>query len=156
MDKKKHLHDYSLLLIFLAVLDVFTFVATVVASLVDGTVSDALASVEPDILVATKVMLGVIVALAVLLTFAEAFIGFKGLKVCREPSADKGYIVAAKVFLVFSVIASVATFVTFFENGVPVVDTAINFANAVLDVFVYACFIKYANAVRADVLTEKK
>ena len=156
MDKRKNLHDYSLLLIFLAVLDVFNFVGTVIAGLVDGTVSKALESVEADILGAVKITLVVFAALMVLLTLAEAFIGFKGLKVSRQPSADKGYITAAKIFFVLSIIASVSTFTTFFEDGVSVVDTALTFTNAVLDIFVYAAFIKSAKAIRADFLAENK
>ena len=156
MDKRKNLHDYSLLLIFLSVLDVFSFVATVIAGIVDGTVSDALATVEADMLTAVKIGLVVAAVLMALLAFAEVFIGIKGLKVSREPSADKGYIIATKIFFVLSIVASISFFVTFFDGNAPIVDTILNFANAVLDIAVYAIFIKAANAVRADFIAENK
>ena len=155
MENRKKLHDYSLILIFLALLDVFTFVATIIASLLDGSIQNALKTVEPSLLVAVKVMLGVLAALMAIETVAEAFIGFKGLKVSREPSADKGYITAAKFFLVFSVIASVSAFTSFFDSNADLVDTILTFGNVVLDVVLYALFIKCANAVRADALAEK-
>jgi hypothetical protein len=156
MEKRKNLHDYSLLLIFLAVLDLFTFALTVIDGIVDGSIAKALDKVEPDMLMGVKVFLGIIFAVTLLLTVAEALIGIKGLKVSREPNADKGYIGAAKVFFVLSIIATVSFFMTFFENNAPIIDTILNFVNVVLDVAVYAIFIKSAKAVRADVLAENK
>lgn len=156
MEQRKKLHDYSLILIFLALLDVFTFVATGIASFLDGTMQNALATVEPSILVPVKIVLGVLAVIMALATFGEAFIGFKGLKVSREPNADKGYITAAKFFLVLSAIASVSAFASFFDNKADLVDTILNFCNVVLDVVLYVLFIKCATAVRADALAEQK
>ena len=156
MDKRKNLHDYSMLLIFLAAIDVFNFVATVVSSIIDGSFSDALVSVESDMVNAVKIALIIVAALMVIMTLAEAFIGFKGLKISREPNADKGYITMAKVFLVISIIASISFFVTFFDGKTPIIDTALNFVAVVLDVAIYIIFIKTAKSVRSDFLAEKK
>ena len=71
MDKRKNLHDYSMLLIFLAAIDVFNFVATVVSSVIDGSFSDALVSVESDKVTAVKIALIIVTALMVLMTFAD-------------------------------------------------------------------------------------
>ena len=152
MEKRKKLHDYSLLLIFLAVLDVFSFFATLIASVVDGAVNEALAKVEPSLLDGVKIGLVVVAVLMAVLTLSEAFIGLKGLRVSRKPSTNKGYITAAKVFLVLSIIASASFFVSFFEHNTSIVNDIFNFVNAVLDVVVYVIFIKAANDVRADAL----
>ena len=156
MEKRKKLHDYSMVLIFLAVLDVFSFFATLIASIVDGTINEVLATVEPNLLVGVQIGLVVVAALMTVLTLSEAFIGLKGLKVSREPSTDKGYITASKVFLFVSLIASVSFFASFFGNNISIVDTIFNFVNAVLDVCVYAIFIHAANDVRADALAVEK
>ena len=98
----------------------------------------------------------IVAVLSASMTFAEIFLGFKGLKVSREPNADKGYITLAKVFLVLSFIASIAIFVTFFDGKASIVDTALNFTAAVLDVAIYIIFIRAAKSVRSDFLAEKK
>ena len=154
MEKRNKLHDYSLALIFLAILDIFVFAGTVLAAYVSGTLQEALVLNNPENLTSVKVMLAAFVGLMGLMMLAEAWIGIKGLKVSRAPSADKGYITAAKIFLVLSLFVAVSTFVGFFETTAHV-DSAITFVNAVLDVIVYAMFIKLANAVRADALLMK-
>ena len=153
---RKNLHDYSLLLVFLAVLDLFSFFASVIGNMIKGTIDEQLATVEPDLVGAVKVALVAIVILMAALTFSSAFVGFKGLKVARIPNADKGYIVVAKVFLVLSIIAAVSFFAGFFDSKVDVAETIINFANIVVDICAYILFIKAANAVRADFLAGKE
>jgi hypothetical protein len=152
MRNRKNLHDYGLVLIILGILNLFTFGSTIVSGLVDGSVKDALATVDADILVAVKVVLGVIGGLMGLLVFADVLIGVKALKVSKNPVSDKGYITAAKVFFVISVISAISAFLSFFDGNASIVDSIINFANAVLDSVVYFLFIKAAQAVRRDVL----
>lgn len=141
-----------MILVGLGVLNLFMFVSNVVAGLVDGTVTEALATVDAEILVGVKVMLGVIGALMGLLVFADVLIGIKALKISKKTTADKGYITAAKVFCVISIISAISAFVTLFDSSAPIVDTILNLANAVLDACVYILFIKAAQAVRQDVL----
>ena len=152
MQNRKNLHDYGLVLIALGVLNLFMFVATVVTGLVDGTVAEALATVEAEILVAVKVVLGIFGGLLGLLVFADVLIGMKALKVSKNPTPDKGYIIAAKVFFVMSVIAAASAFATFFDANAPIVDTILNFANTALSAVVYVFFIKAAQAVRRDAI----
>ena len=156
MKNRKNLHDYGLVLIVLSVLNLFTFVFTVVTSFVDGTITEALATVDAEILLPVKVMLGIIGAFMLLLVFADAFIGIKGMKVSKNPSADKGYIIAAKVFFVISVIAVVSAIFSLFDGNSPIVDTIINLVNSALDAVVYILFVKAAYAVRSDVLSREK
>ena len=156
MKNRKDLHDYGLVLVVLGVLNLFMFISTVVAGLVDGTITEALATVEAEILVAVKIVLGVIGGLMGLLVFADVLIGIKALKVSKNPSADKGYITAAKVFFVMSVVSAISAFFTFFDGSAPIVDAILNFASAALSAAVYVLFVRAAQAVRRDVLNGEK
>ena len=156
MENRKNLHDYGLVLVILGILDLFMFVSTIVASLIDGTITKVIATAEPDIIVAVKVILGLVVGLMGLIVLADVFIGIKALKVSKNPNADKGYITAAKVFFVMSVIASISHIVTLFNGSVSVVDTVLNLVSAVLGAVVYFLFVKAAQAVRRDVLNGEK
>lgn len=155
MENRKNLHDYSLVMILLAVLGTFNFALTIVRSIVDGTVSEAFATVDASILTAVKICFGIVVALLALLAFAEAFIGLKGLKVSREPNADKGYITITKIFLVMNVIVVPYYVLALVNNTAPVVDTVFSLLNAGIDIVIYALFIKHATAVRQDFIATK-
>ena len=122
MQNRKNLHDYGLVLVVLGVLNLFMFISTVVADLVDGSITEMLAGVEAEILVAVKIVLGVLGGLLGLLVFADVLIGIKALKVSKSPNADKGYITAAKVFFVMSVIAAISAFASFFDGKTLIVD----------------------------------
>ena len=156
MQNRKNLHDYGLVLVILGILNLFMFVSTVVTGLVDGSLAETLATVDADILIAVKVVLGVLGGLLGLLVFADVLIGIKALKVSKNPNTDKGYITVAKVFFVMSVIATVSSIFPFFDANAPIVDTILTFANAALDAVVYVLFIKAAQAVRRDVLNGVK
>ena len=156
MENRKNLHDYGLVLIVLGVLNLFMFVSTVITGLVDGSLAEGLATVDADILVAVKVVLGVFAVLMGLLVFADVLIGMKALKVSKTPNTDKGYITAAKVFCVMSIISAISAFVTLFDGSAPIVDAILNLANAALGAAVYIYFIKAAQAVRRDVINGVK
>lgn len=152
MENRKNLHDYGLVLILFGILNLFVFASTVVAGLVDGSIKGALATVEPDILVAVKVVLGIIGAIMALIIFADVLLGIKALKVSKNPNKDKGYITVAKVFFVLSIISALSAILALIDGNAPVVDNILNLANAALSVIVYISFIKHAQAVRADVI----
>ena len=88
MKNKTRLRENGIILIVLGIFNVLTFVSTVVESLIDGTVSGALATVEADILVAVKVVLIVLCAIMLLIAGADIFLGVKAIKVskCSENS----------------------------------------------------------------------
>ena len=155
MEKRKKLHDYSLVMILLAVLGAFNFISTAVGSLIDGTVSDALATVDADILLPVKIVFCVLAAMMVFLALAEAFIGIEGLKISREPDDSKGHIIASKIFLVINGIAVVSLVASLINNEASVVDTVLTLANTVLDIIFYVLFIKAANAVREEYIASK-
>ena len=152
MTNRKNLHDYGLVLILLGVLNLFNFLSTIIASMVDGSITNAFADVESDIIVAVRVVLTIIGLLMSLLSFADAFVGIKALKVSAKPTAENGYIIAAKVFFVFSVLSVIAGIIVLTDGNGQIVDKIINLANAVLSVVIYVYFIKAAQAVRRDVL----
>lgn len=152
MKNRKNLHDYGLVLIILGILNLFLFAATIVSGLVDGSIQGALANVEPDILVAVKVVLGIMGAIMGLIIFADVLLGIKALKVSKNPNKDKGYITVAKVFFVLSIIATLSAILALIEGNAPVVDNILNLVNSALSVTIYVSFIKHAQAVRADVI----
>ena len=156
MTNRKNLHDYGLVLIFLSVLNVFMFASTVIAGFVDGSMQAALATVEPEILVAVKVVLAIIGSIMGLLIVADALIGIKALKVSANPTADKGYITVAKVFFVLTVIATIANLFGLFDNAADHIDAVLSFLNTALSAVVYFYFIKSAQAVRNDFLNGVK
>jgi hypothetical protein len=156
MTNRKNLHDYGLLLIFLSILNLFMFASIVIADLVNGSIQEALSTVEPDILLAVKIVLGVFGAIMVLLIAADAFIGIKALKVSAKPTADKGYITVAKVFFVLSIIATIANLFGLFDNAADHIDAVLSFLNTALSAVVYFYFIKSAQAVRNDFLNGVK
>ena len=141
-------------MIAFSILDLFMFISTIVAALVDGSFAAAFAKAEPDILVAVQIGAGVMIGLLAVLVLADAFIGFKALGVSKNPNADKGYITAAKVFFVLSGVAVISNAVSLF-SGADVVDTILNLLSATLGAVVYALLIQAAQAVRADVINAK-
>lgn len=156
MENRKKLHDYGLVLVVLGIFDFFTFVSTMLITYFDGTLTEALAKVDSDILLPVKIVLGIITVIMGLLVFADVLLGIKALKISKKPIADKGYITIAKVFFVLSMIATVSNAVTLFGGNAPIADAILNFANSALGATVYFLFIKAAQAVRQDVLNQAK
>lgn len=155
MENRKKLHYYGLVLIVLGILNLVTFVTTLLADCIDGTLAEALATVEPDILVAVKVVLGIFGVIVGLMVAADVFLGVKALKISKAPKADRGYIIVANVFFVMSVLAAVSHAGTLLNGSAPVLDTVLNLVNAILGAIVYVLFVKAARAVRQDVLDGK-
>jgi hypothetical protein len=152
MTNRKNLHDYGLVLILLGVLNLFNFLSTVISGWINGTISNELATVEADILVAVKAVLIIFAVIMGLLAFADAFVGFKALKVSAKPTADKGYITVAKVFFIINVIGFVFSFAGLFDGAGDIIDKILSTANLALSAVAYIYFIKAAQAVRQDVL----
>jgi hypothetical protein len=157
MKNKTKLRESGIVLIVLGILNVLTFVSTVVKSLVDGTVSGALATVEADILVAVKVVLIVLCAIMLLIAGADIFLGVKAIKVSKKPNASKGYIIVAKVFTILTCIAVISNIISMFTgNAASAVDGGVNMASYALSLIIYSFFIKSAEAVRNDYINETK
>jgi hypothetical protein len=157
MENRSKLRENGLVLIVIGILNVLTFASTIISSLVDGSIAEALSTVEPDILVAVKVVLILICILMSFIAGADIFLGIKAIKVSKKPNESKWYIIVAKVFLILSCIAVVSHAVSIFSgNTASIVDSIVNMVSLALSVCVYALFIKSAEAVREDVINEKK
>lgn len=153
MENRKTLHDYSLVLILLTALDIFSLISNTITNYLNGVYDEALATVEPNLLTAVKVCLIVFFVLEVILIVSQILIGCKGLKVSRTPVASKGYITAAKVFFVLNIIAAVAAVIVLIDSqSSRLIDNSLNLLCAIADVVLYAYFIKAAKAVRRSVL----
>lgn len=88
---------------------------------------------------------------------ADAFLGIKAIKVSKNPTASKGYITIAKVFLVLLCVITVYHIIMTIVGGrAAAVVSGINLANSALNIFIYNWFIKSAEDVRKDVLNETK
>ena len=157
MKNKTKLRENGIVLIVLGILNVLTFVSTVVKSLVDGTISGALATVEADILVAVKVVLIVLCAIMLLIAGADIFLGVKAIKVSKKPNASKGYIIVAKVFAILTCIAVISNIISMFTgNAASAVDGGVNMASYALSLIIYSFLIKSAEAVRNDYINGTK
>ena len=157
MENKTKLRESGIILIVLGIFNVLTFVSTVVKSLVDGTISGALATVEADILVAVKVVLIVLCAIMVLIAGADIFLGVKAIKVSKNPNASKGYIIVAKVFTILTCIAVIVNIISMFTgNAASAIDGGVNMASYALSLIIYSFFIKSAEAVRNDYINGTK
>ena len=157
MEKKAELRGNGIVLIVLGIFNILTFVATVVESLIDGTVSAALATVEADILVAVKVVLIVLCAIMLLIAGADILLGVKAIKVSKKPNASKGYIIVAKVFSILICIAVISNLISMFTgNAAFAVESGVNMASYALSLCIYSLFIKSAEAVRNDYINGTK
>ena len=157
MENKTKLREHGIVLIVLGILNVFTFVSTVVKSLVDGTISNALDTVEADILVAVQVVLVILCVIMVLIAGADIFLGIKAIKVSKNPNASKGYIIVAKVFAILTCIAVISNIISMFTgNAASAVDSGVNMASYALSLCIYVLFIQSAEAVRNDYINETK
>ena len=157
MKNKTKLRENGIVLIVLGILNVLTFVSTVVKSLINGTVSGALATVEADILVAVKVVLIALCVIMVLIAGADIFLGIKAIKVSKNPNASKGYIIVAKIFSILTCIAVISNIISMFTgNATSAVDGGVNMASYALSLCIYILFIKSAEAVRNDYINGTK
>lgn len=152
-DNKRHLRDYGIALILFAILDLFTAMSSFLAGYFDGTFDKAFANVDPAVVTASKVVMAVLLGFWMILVIAEIFIGVKGITISANPSADKGYITAAKVFLVFNALGVLSYAVTIFNTtSATAFDNVTGLASATLSACAYGLFIHYATAVRDEFL----
>ena len=157
MKNKTKLRENGIILIVLGILNILTFVSTVVKALIDGTISDALATVEADILVAVKVVLIVLCVIMALIAGADIFLGVKAIKVSKKPNASKGYITVAKVFSILICIAVISNIISMFTgNAASAVDGGVNMTSYAVSLCIYSLFIKSAEAVRNDYINGTK
>ena len=154
-EKRQKLREAGLCLMVLIFADLVIFVSNVIARFFDGTFNNALNGVEdPSLVLPVQIALIVAAVLAVAFIAAQFLIGLKAYKVSRSDSAEKGYIVGAKVFFILSVLSLIVSVVTLFDpnsNG-GALNTALSIASITLDVVIYAMVINAAENFRKAVL----
>ena len=156
MKNRKILHDYGIILIVLAIIDLLSLVTSTITQIMDGTLDNVFATVESSLLTAVKVSLVAVIVLQAVLILAQIAIGWIGLKVSRNPVANKGYITAAKVFFVLNIIATICVVIVLISSGSnQLFNNILSLLCAVADVLIYYYFIKSAKAVRQSVLENK-
>lgn len=155
MENRKKLHDCGLALVIIGILNLFMFGATMFADIISGSIAEQFAGIEANLVVAVKVVFFVTIALMMILVAGDVLLGIKALNISKAPTAKKGYIIFAMIFLVLSVISTVSHLETLFAGRAPIVEGILNVLSPALSICVYVLFIKAANAVRNDVLREK-
>ena len=156
MKERKKLHDCSIYLIMLAIIDIISWFTSTNRFFNDGSFDEAIANVEPGLQTAVKVCLVVILVLQLALSVSQIVIGHVGLKVSSNPNAGKGYITASKVLFVLNIIAVVSVVIVLFDaESKYIIDHVLSLVASVADTLIVFFFIKAAKAVRQSVLENK-
>ena len=155
-EKRQKLRDASMCLLIFIALDLFNLVGNVIVRFFDGSIEKAMGQVDdPAVLLAVQISLAVIAALEIGLIVAQTLIGVKGFKISQKPTAEKGYIVGAKVFLILTAVSLIAAVVSLFDSqNIDVIDTVLSLVRIVLDILAYILFIKSAEELRVAALEE--
>ena len=156
MENRKRLHESGVVMIMLGIFNLFMFLATIVKSIIDGTVDKALAGVEADLLGAVKVGLVIVCVLMSLFVLVDVFLGIKAIKVSKNPTAGRGYIIVAFIFCILGAIAVISNAISIFSGHGYVLDSSLNLGTTAFSVCMYAWLIRSAEAVRKDVLNGTK
>lgn len=95
-----------------------------------------------------KIGLIVILVLGLICLIPQIYVGFKGLKMAKNPDSSKAHIVWAIILLVLSIIAIISPVLDIID-GKNITDNVIAACDAWIDIIVFIWFIKYAKEVRA-------
>ena len=99
-----------------------------------------------NVLLITKIFL---LCVSVLFTLPGIYVGFKGLKIAKNPDNSKGHIVWAKILFVLAVL-SLAAPVLGFINKADSVETLGGLFSILLEIVIYFDYIKHATAVAKE------
>ena len=148
MENRKRLNEASIALIVLVAADLFCWFGTILSNYIDGTFEKHLAE---DQVAYLPVALVILLVFGAILSGAQIVIGIKGYRNSKDPTGKKGYITAAKIFWVISVLGVFAyAYAVFTTSGSESLDNGLSAAGAALDVCIYTLFIHAANAVHKE------
>ena len=152
MENQKKLHEVGLCLVMLAIVDLVHTILNAIDIFIDDKIDEMIASAtNPDVANLLRPTLVVIAAVAMLLAIGQILIGVKGMNISKAPTAAKGHITAATVFLVLNAIAVVSSVYDLISGAeTNIISGALSIVTLVLDVVLFALFIKAAKAVRKD------
>ena len=156
MENRRKLHESGVVLIVIGILNLFMFIATIVDSIIDGTVAEGLANVDASALGFVKAGIIVISIIMAILVGADIILGIKAIRVSKKPTASRAYIIVAFIFCLMGAVAIISNAISIFSGSGAILDASLNAGSTILSVFVYAWLINNAEAVRKDVLSGKK
>ena len=96
--------------------------------------------------VAVKIMSYVALVISALVLLPRVYVGVKGVLVANNPVAGKAHIIWGIILLVFCVITLISAITDAFNPG-DVFDKILAISAAVLDVLIYAQYVRYAKIV---------
>ena len=142
---KKNLRDSSLLVLFFVVLSA---IRKIVDAVVNGfEVKEVPEGMTEDV-VRIIMVAGFVLSFVVLLP--QIYVGIKGLKIAKEPSAAKGHIVWAVILLAFAVIAVFSPISSILKAD-HIGANVLELINCALDIAVYVLFLIPALEIRKGV-----
>ncbi len=126
---KKQLKTYSILVLILAA---FSFARTIIDLFLK------------DSNVITLVITAIVGCLVLL---PQVFVGYRGMKVAKNPDSKKGFIVWAWILLVLAGIGVISGIVSL-VNSSDTLGAITSIADALLDAVIFFCVIHYAKIVQ--------
>ena len=144
---KKYLKLYSVVVLLFAG---FTLIQMVL-SLIFGDINNATIpeGAPENILDIAKI---VILVITVLLLLPQVYVGIKGLRVAKKPNASKGHIIWAEILLVLAILAAISPIAKIIAQG-GLYENLSTFFSIVVEISMFFDYIKYAKAVRKEVLS---
>ena len=142
---RKHLKTASFIVLLFAGLSLLQ----IVTELMFGELNTAeIPAGSPDnILLITKMFL---LGLSVVILLPQTYVGVKGLRMAKNPDSSKGHIIWAVILSVFVVLDLISAVVAMAQGTGS--DNLKNLFSALLELTIYYDFIKYAKAVRKEIV----
>lgn len=144
---KKELRNWGTFLLVFAICDAMTAGGSLLSI---GDVIDAItAQGDPAVVKVIMIIGGVVLAVGAIMLMLQAFIGFRGMQISKNPTDAAGHIRIAKILIVLHVLIAISLAIGL-TNTTPslwnYLDLVVSIANAAI-MFFYA---KSATAVRED------
>ena len=135
---RKHLKISSIVVLIMAAMSLLN----VVSELAFGELN-SVQGVDDSALLMTKIVL---LSVSFVLLLPQIYVGLKGMKMAKRPNSSKGHIVLATILLVIAVLSLYAPVLSFI-NKQEITATLGALFSVLLEIVIYADYIKYAKAV---------
>ena len=138
---RKNLRFESIIIVLFAALSLIQ----IIADLIWGDINSATvpAGAPANILMITKI---VILAVTVLLLLPKFYVGFKGMKVAKNPDKSKAHITWAKIVFVFAILGFIDPTLAII-NGGNLGDNLSTICSYIVEAIIYSEYIKFAKEV---------
>jgi hypothetical protein len=138
-NSRKHLKINSIVVLILTLSSIFD-IASGLIDIKNAAIPDGAPN---NILEITQIF---IIVVACVLLLPQIYIGFKGLKVAKNPDSSKGHIVWATILFVAALLSLASSIMEGVQNGFNQ-DVVLSALSIAVDVLVYFDYIKAANLV---------